>query len=170
LTIFGALSFAVALLCDRPLWQRIVIVLSSIPIALIVNVVRIMLTGVMFAMLPGDHEDLRHLGHTMWGLVMMPMALGLLFIEYKVLVNLVIEDDDDVPPLPAASQHSASSKTKPEEAPSAAASGRLEADGSSISSVATGPRAAAKTGNGALGQSQLPTASGSRPPRHRTPN
>lgn len=157
LTIFGALSFAVALLCDRPLWQRIVIVLSSIPIALIVNVVRITLTGVMFAMLPGDHEELRHLGHTMWGLVMMPMALGLLFIEYKILVNLLVEDDDDIPPPLTGSQPSLRSK-----GPTPVASG-AEISGDANSSIA-------KQGNGAPGGSKLPAPSASRPPRHRTPN
>jgi exosortase len=96
LTIFGALSFAVALLCERPLWQRVVIVASSIPIALIVNIVRITMTGVLYAMLPGNHEDLRHWGHDMWGWVMMPMALGLMFIEFKILTNLIIEDEEDL--------------------------------------------------------------------------
>ncbi len=110
LTIFGALSFAVALLCDKPLWQRIVIVASSIPIALIVNVVRITMTGVLYAIFPANHEELRHWGHDMWGWVMMPMALGLLFIEFKILSNLVIEDDEDLPPPISLEQPSAQPK------------------------------------------------------------
>jgi len=101
LTIFGALCFAVALLCGRPLWQRIVVMLSWIPIALMVNIVRITLTGVFYVIFPGNHEDLQHFFHNMWGWVMMPMALGLLLVEFKILTHLVIEDDEiDAPPMP----------------------------------------------------------------------
>jgi exosortase len=101
LTIFGALTFAVVLLCDRPLWQRAVILASWIPIALAVNIARITLTGVLFSIFPKDLENLRHFIHDMWGFVMMPMALGLMFVEFKILSHLVIEDDDDlVTPMP----------------------------------------------------------------------
>ncbi len=97
LTIFGAMSVAVALLIQRPMWQRITIVLSAIPIALIVNVVRIVLTGVLFTMLPENDKQIHEFVHGMWGFVMMPMALGLMFLEFQILNNLVIEDDDDMP-------------------------------------------------------------------------
>ena len=98
LTIFGAISFAVALLCGRPLWQRIVILMSWIPIALVVNMFRITLTGVIYVIIRGTHEELQHVFHTLWGWVMMPMALGLMFVEFKILDNLFIEDDDDLSP------------------------------------------------------------------------
>lgn len=45
LMIFFALSTAVALLCRRPMWQRLLIVLSAAPIALIANITRITATG-----------------------------------------------------------------------------------------------------------------------------
>ncbi len=104
LTIFGALSFAMALLSeDRPLWQRVVIVLSSIPIALVVNIARITATGLLYAMFPQADADFRHHVHDMWGFVMMPLAMLLIFLEFKILSNLLIEDeDDDGIPLPAA--------------------------------------------------------------------
>jgi exosortase len=98
LTIFGAISFAVALLCGRPPWQRLTILASWIPIALAVNIFRITLTGAIFALIGGNHEQLQDIFHTLWGWVMMPMALGLMFVEFKILDNLFIEDDEDLAP------------------------------------------------------------------------
>lgn len=96
LTIFVALCFAVVLVADFPMWQRIVIVLSSVPIALAVNILRIVGTGVLFSVLPASEEKLKHFFHDGAGLVMMPLALLLLFFEYKILSNLFIADDDDL--------------------------------------------------------------------------
>src|SRR5262249_12663904 len=97
LTIFGAMSVAVALLIQRPLWQRLAIVASAIPIALVVNIMRIVLTGLLYAMLPDDDKQIHEFIHDMWGIVMMPMALGLMYLEFQILDNLIIEDDDDMP-------------------------------------------------------------------------
>ena len=80
---------------DRPMWQRVVIVLSSIPIALIVNIARITATGLLYAMFPQADADFRHHVHDMWGFVMMPLAMLLIFLEFKILSNLLIEDEDD---------------------------------------------------------------------------
>ena len=96
LTIFGALCFAVVLLSDFPMWQRIVIVLSSVPIALAVNIMRITGTGILFTIFPASQERLRAFFHDGAGLVMMPLAMLLLFLEYKILSNLFIEDEDDL--------------------------------------------------------------------------
>src|SRR5262249_13955808 len=47
LVVFVATSVAVAILIDRSLLQRIIIVLSSIPIAIFCNVLRITATGIL---------------------------------------------------------------------------------------------------------------------------
>jgi exosortase/archaeosortase family protein len=44
-TIFCALAVAMVFLIERPWWDKLIILLSAIPIALIVNIVRITLTG-----------------------------------------------------------------------------------------------------------------------------
>jgi len=96
LTIFGAFCFAVVLLCDFPMWQRIVIVLSWVPIALAVNIIRITGTGILFSLLPASQEKLKLFFHDGAGLVMMPLAIILLFLEYKILSNLFVEDEEDL--------------------------------------------------------------------------
>ena len=96
LTIFAALSTAIAMISTtRPWWERIVILISAIPIALAVNSVRITLTGLAYSFLGNQGEMVEVINtfaHDLAGWIMMPMALGLLYLEYQVLAQLVIED------------------------------------------------------------------------------
>lgn len=94
LTVFVALCVAVVLVVDFPIWQRIVIVISSMPIALAVNIMRITGTGILFTILPASQENLREFFHGGAGLAMPPLALVMLFLEYKILSNLFVEDDE----------------------------------------------------------------------------
>ncbi len=97
LTIFGGLAVAMALLSrSRPWWERGLIVLSAIPIALIVNVIRITLTGLLFN-LGFDSALLHEIFHDAPGLIMMPIAIALLYLEMKILSNIVIETDEATP-------------------------------------------------------------------------
>jgi exosortase len=90
LTIFMALSVALALVGEREWWENLVILASAIPIALIVNAVRITVTGVMYTVNPDIAEKIFH----DWaGYFMMPMALGMLFLIQQLLGMLVIAED-----------------------------------------------------------------------------
>jgi exosortase len=95
LTIFVALSFAVALVSHRPIWERIVIILSSVPIALAVNVMRISITGMMHVAFHGtQHADIADkFFHDFAGWIMMPMAMVFLFLEFVLLQYVVVTDD-----------------------------------------------------------------------------
>lgn len=99
LTIFSGLAVALALLSrTRPWWERILIVLSALPIAVIANVIRITLTGLLFNM--GVDSPLLHtVFHDAPGLIMMPIAIGLLYLEFKILSNIVIEEDTATAPV-----------------------------------------------------------------------
>ena len=92
LTIFVAFSVAVSMLIpNRPKWERMVIIVSAVPIALLVNMVRITVTGLLYNL----HVDVAiadFVFHDAAGWVMMPMALGLLYLEYQILVRLVLEE------------------------------------------------------------------------------
>jgi exosortase len=91
LTMMVALSVAFTLVTNRPIWERIIIVLSSVPIALAVNIIRITVTGIMH-MTVGP-ELANKVFHDLAGWVMMPMALGFLYVEFQVLSHLFIEED-----------------------------------------------------------------------------
>ncbi len=90
LTIFIALSFAIVLVTDRPLWERLVIVLSSVPIALVSNIVRIVVTAILYLVVGPEWVD--RVFHDLDGWLMMPFALGLLYVEFQILSHLVIEE------------------------------------------------------------------------------
>jgi len=99
LTIFVALAAAIAIIStNRPLWERIVIVSFSVPIALAVNSIRITLTGLAYSFFGNEGEVVRVINtfaHDFAGWIMMPMALGLLYLVYQLLANLIIEEEPE---------------------------------------------------------------------------
>jgi exosortase len=92
LMIFFALSAAVALLAERPFWQRALIVLGAVPIALIANVARITSTGILHVYGYDRLADLTF--HDLAGWLMMPLGLALLWAELWYLDHLFIVEDD----------------------------------------------------------------------------
>lgn len=91
-TIFVALAVAIVLVTKRPWWDRLIILLSSIPIALAVNAIRITVTCLLF-MAAGEVEWVKKFSHDGAGYFMMPLALGFLYLELQILDRLVIEED-----------------------------------------------------------------------------
>lgn len=91
-TIFLAMAVAMIMIMERPLWQNAIIIMSSVPIALITNMIRIVVTGLMFKILGPDSEFARTFFHDLAGWFMMPIALGFLYAEMVLLDHLVIEE------------------------------------------------------------------------------
>lgn len=96
LTIFLALAVAITLVRTGPWWEQLIIVSSAIPIALIVNITRITVTGILHLTVGTQVADA--VFHDFAGWVMMPMALGLLYLEIYVLSQLFVEEQEsDMP-------------------------------------------------------------------------
>jgi exosortase len=91
LMVFFALSTAMAVLIDRPWIDRFILLASAIPIALITNVLRVTSTGILYETVGG--ETAHAFFHDVAGWLMMPLALGLLWVECKVLTHLFILPD-----------------------------------------------------------------------------
>lgn len=91
LTIFIALSVALVLLGDREWWENAVILGSAIPIALIVNSIRITVTGLLYQVASSEVAEM--VFHDLAGWVMMPMALGMLFFLQWLLAQLFVTED-----------------------------------------------------------------------------
>jgi exosortase len=89
-TIFVALAVAMVFLIERPWWDKFIILLSAIPIALIVNIVRISLTGLAYLWIDPQSKLLHYLAHDWAGLLMMPLALGILWLELQLLERLTL--------------------------------------------------------------------------------
>ncbi|MEM6260835.1 MAG: exosortase/archaeosortase family protein, partial [Planctomycetota bacterium] len=91
-TIFIAMTIAMVFLIQRPWWDKFTILLSAIPVALLVNVMRIVATALLYYAFP-ENKDLQKLIHDYAGLAMMPVAMGILWLELTILSNLTVEDD-----------------------------------------------------------------------------
>jgi exosortase len=89
LVVFYALSTAVALLIRKPLWEKLLLACSALPIALASNVLRIVITGLCYEVF-GDHFGGAFF-HDLAGWLMMPLGLIFLGIEMWILGTLLIE-------------------------------------------------------------------------------
>lgn len=80
---------ATLLMSDRPKLERILVVLSAIPIALLTNILRITCTGLVHVWTGSDPQIIGFI-HDFNGWLMMPVALGFLALELWILRNLFI--------------------------------------------------------------------------------
>jgi exosortase len=100
---FVALGVAMAFASERPLWHRMIMILSCIPIAIFCNVIRVTTTG--FFVVFGRPELARGFYHTMLGLSMLLIAFGLFGLISHVLNHLFVdapEEDGEAPARPRA--------------------------------------------------------------------
>jgi exosortase len=88
LMVFVALALAVALLVQRPTWMKAALVTSAVPIAVLANVARITLTGVLTETVGRGAGDVFY--HDAAGWLMMPVALFLLWLELGFLSRLFV--------------------------------------------------------------------------------
>lgn len=94
LMTFVAMATAVALVVRLSILERVLLVLSAIPIALIANIARISLTGVLHALAGSEAADLFY--HDLAGWLMILFALGLIWIETRLfsLVFVVPQEEE----------------------------------------------------------------------------
>ncbi len=88
---FAAFSVGAVLLMKRSRFEKFMVVLGIVPIAVLTNVLRITATGVSFVNI-GDKGTQDFL-HDLHGWLMMPVGLALLAVEVWVLKRLIIEDE-----------------------------------------------------------------------------
>jgi exosortase len=97
--LFFAICIGAAFLTKRPLWEKLVIIVSAAPIAVISNVARIVVTAVAFEVAmrwPSliNLETQSETIHNWAGYLMMPFGLLLLWLETALLSSLLIESAD----------------------------------------------------------------------------
>jgi exosortase len=74
LMAFLALGVAMAYLHDRPVWHRIALLTSTIPIAILCNIIRVTVTGFIYIL--WDPRYAQGIYHDMLGMAMLPLAFG----------------------------------------------------------------------------------------------
>jgi exosortase len=89
LLTFAAITTGMAFVVRRPLLDKVVVLLSTLPIAVFVNIVRITLNGVGVEV--WDPKTANELFHDQGGWLMMPMAIGLVWFELWALSRLLVE-------------------------------------------------------------------------------
>jgi exosortase len=89
LVMFAAFATAAVFVVRRPLADKVVILLSAVPIAVAANVLRITITGLLEVTVGGGVADVFY--HDMAGWLMMPLALGMLWLELFLLSHMLIE-------------------------------------------------------------------------------
>ena len=86
MTLFIAVCVGAAFLMRRPLAEKVVVVLSAAPIAVVANVIRITATGVLYETTSPDFAEAVY--HDLAGWFMMPLAVLLLWAEIGLLSKL----------------------------------------------------------------------------------
>jgi exosortase/archaeosortase family protein len=100
--LFFAICVAAAFLMRKPLWERLLIVASAPLIAIIANVFRIVMTGVIYELVGRwssgiDVDQVEHMIHDWAGFLMMPVGLALLLAESWLLAKLLLAPPPDRP-------------------------------------------------------------------------
>jgi exosortase len=101
LVTFSAFAAGAVLMLDRTVFEKAMVVLGVVPIAVFTNVMRVTVTGVTYTMVAD--ADARHFAHDLYGWLMMPVGLGLLALQLWCLNRLVVRPaETDYVPLAAA--------------------------------------------------------------------
>lgn len=87
LTAFVIVAAVLAFIADRPRWQKGVLVLSSVPIAIGCNLFRLCACSVLF--LHVSNQVGEKVFHDFAGLVMMPLAIVILLLELGLMNRIV---------------------------------------------------------------------------------
>jgi exosortase len=87
LTAFVVVSATMAYVVNRPRWQKAVLLFSSVPIAIVCNLIRLFVTAQLY--LVASSEMAEKFFHDFAGLTMMPLAVLLLAGELLLMNKLV---------------------------------------------------------------------------------
>ena len=94
LMAFLALGVAMAYLHYRPIWQRLILLASTVPIAVLCNIVRVTVTGFIYVLVHPRYTQ--GVYHDLLGLAMLPLAFGLYGFLAWFISGLFIEETEGV--------------------------------------------------------------------------
>jgi exosortase len=84
--LFFTVCVGAVLLMKLALWEKVLIVLSAVPIAVVANVIRITATGILYETASGELAEVMY--HDLAGWFMMPLAVLLLWGEMAIISRL----------------------------------------------------------------------------------
>lgn len=86
ITAFFVIIGLVVLLVRRAWWEKLIVLISSLPIAVLCNTVRLTITAIAFTTLTGKGWE--KIFHDFGGYAMMPLALAVVILELGLLTKL----------------------------------------------------------------------------------
>ena len=92
LMAFLALGVAMAYLHYRPIWQRLILLAVTIPIAIFCNIIRVTITGFIYVL--GNPEYAQGIWHDFLGMAMLPLAFLLYGFIAWFMENIFTEEAD----------------------------------------------------------------------------
>ena len=90
LMAFVALGVAMAYLHYRPIWQRLILLASTVPIAVLSNIIRVTITGFIYVL--WDPKYAQGIYHDMLGMLMLPLAFSLYGLLAWFMSNLFVDE------------------------------------------------------------------------------
>jgi len=88
ITAFFVIGGLVVMLVKRTWWEKLIILASSLPIALLCNSARLTITALAFTVLSGEHWE--KIFHNFGGYAMMPLAIAAVVTELWFLAKLTV--------------------------------------------------------------------------------
>lgn len=92
LMAFLALGVAMAYLHYRPMWQRIVLLLSTVPIAILCNIIRVTVTGYIHVLIGPRYTQ--GLWHDLLGMAMLPLAFAFYGLLATFMASLFVDENE----------------------------------------------------------------------------
>ncbi len=92
---FVALATGLVMVIRRPLLDKMVILASAVPIAIISNVIRVTVTGILYVTVGSKVAEFVY--HDIAGFLMMPLGVGLMWLEMILLEHLFVEPKATLP-------------------------------------------------------------------------
>ena len=90
LMAFLALGVAMAYLHYRPVWQRVILLGSTIPIAILCNIVRVTVTGFIYVLISPEYTQ--GIYHDLLGIGMLPLAFAFYGFLSWFMSSLFVEE------------------------------------------------------------------------------
>jgi len=94
LMAFLALGVAMAYLHYRPIWQRLVLLATTIPIAILCNIIRVTVTGFIYVLIHPKYTQ--GIYHDVLGMAMLPLAFGFYGLLAWFMAQLFIDESQVV--------------------------------------------------------------------------
>jgi exosortase len=95
LTLFFAICVGAVFVIERPLWEKVIIVVSAIPIAIISNASRVTMAAILQDRIGITAKDIFHDYAAAW--FVMFLAMAMLWAEMALIAKLVVEPPSEAP-------------------------------------------------------------------------